>query len=142
MEVQLRQAARAWLRATIQHVPIWTGMSMGSFRPLGAFLRIKIPIKPELYIIGRTIERGAAASEYKFMKQGTKYTFEFDEGVASYAINEYFNVNPPLHLKTPGPWYSFRYGEAAFQEYVEKEMPNRFPRVEEALVITRQGINT
>ncbi len=46
MNVQLRQAARAWLRAVILKVPVWTGMSRGSLRPLGAFLRVAVPISP------------------------------------------------------------------------------------------------
>lgn len=141
MNVQMRQAARAWLRAVIVNVPVWTGMSRGSYMPLGAFLRVKIPIVPSTsphaqsaIRQGRTAQAGADASDFKFDKNGTKYRFEFDMGVPSYAINEYFNVKPPINLITPGPWHSFRAGEQAWEDYVRNEMPKRFPRVEQVII--------
>lgn len=35
MTVQIRQAAREWLRAVIPRVPVYTGTSRGSLQPLG-----------------------------------------------------------------------------------------------------------
>jgi hypothetical protein len=147
MEIQLRQAARAWLRAVIVKVPVWTGMSVGSFIPLGAFLRVKIPIVPSASPFaqaairqGRTAAAGAAASTFEFRKEGHKYIFEFDEGVPSYAINEYFNVKPPINLITPGPYGSFRAGEQAFQDYVTNEIPKRLPRIENIVVTKKRAL--
>lgn len=140
MDVQLRQAARLWLRAVILKVPVWTGTSMGSLKPLGAFLRVAIPISPVAKRSGMGPEVGASKSTFTFGKQGTKYIFEFNEGVLHYTINEFFNVSPPIHLKTPGPYDSFKAGNEAFQAYIANELPKRLPRIEEVLTTQRVEI--
>jgi len=137
MNVQLRQAARAWLRAVILKVPVWTGMSRGSLRPLGAFLRVAVPISPVASRKNYGIQAGANASAFKFSKEGTKYIFEFDEGVLHYTINEFYNVKPPINLITPGPYGSFKAGELAFQTYVTDVLPGRLPRLEDIITTNR-----
>lgn len=137
MEVQLRQAARAWLRAVIVKVPVWTGMSRGSLIPLGAFLRVKIPITPVASKPGMGPLAGSLRSSFNFTKRGTSYSFEFDESVAHYTINEFFDVSHTIKLITPGPYNSFRFGAAAFQAYVTNELPKRLPRVEDVIVTKR-----
>lgn len=133
MDTQLRQGARAWLRAVLVKVPVWTGMSRGSLRPLGAFLRVAVPITPKVTRSGMGPDEGAKRSSFKFGKEGTEYFFSFDEQVAHYTINEFFNVSPPLNLITPGPYGSFEAGAEAFQDYIETELPKRLPRFEEII---------
>jgi len=131
MDVQMRQAARAWLRAVILKVPVWTGMSRGSFKPLGAFLRVAIPISPVATRSGMGPDAGASLSSFSFGKEGTKYIFEFEDNVPHYAINEFYNVRPPINLITPGPYGSFKAGQDAWDQYVTQVMPSKFPRPEE-----------
>jgi len=140
MDVQLRQAARAWLRAVILKVPVWTGMSRGSLKPLGSFLRVKVPISPKAVRKGMGPGVGATQSAFKFGKEGNKYIFEFDEQVMQYTINEFFNVRPPINLITPGPYGSFNAGADAFEKYVQNEMPGRLPRPEQATVTRRVNL--
>jgi hypothetical protein len=133
MEVQMRQAAREWLRAVIQKVPVWTGMSRGSLKPLGAFLRVAIPISPVEFRKGMGPEAGARRSTFFFGRKNTKYKFYFNENVLHYTMNEFFNVNPPIHLIHPGQWHSFEAGEDAFEAYVKDVLPGRLPKFEDVI---------
>jgi len=140
MKVQMRQAAREWLRAVIEKVPVWTGMSRGSLKPLGRFLRVAISIRPVAKRKGMGPGAGEAFQSFSFGVQGTTYSFEFDEGVEHYLINEFHDVSHSIPLRTPGPYHSFEAGNQAFIRYVENEMPKRFPRVEKFIVQKRIGI--
>jgi hypothetical protein len=134
MEVQLRQAARAWLRAVVLKVPVWTGTARGTLRPLGQFLRVSIPISPVKRKRGFGPDIGAQRSAFSFNKTATTYSFEFDQQLAYYAVNDFYHVNLPLI--NPTPWGSFRAGEAAFNKYVQTVLPERLPRVEDLIVKT------
>jgi hypothetical protein len=134
MEVQLRQAARTWLRAVILRVPVWTGTARGTLRPLGQFLRVSIPISPVKFKKGFGPDVGARKSLYDFSKRGTTYAFEFDQELAYYSLNDFFQVNLPL--RNPTPWGSFKAGEAAFNKYIATELPKRLPKVEDILTQT------
>jgi len=136
MDVQMRQAARAWLRAVITKVPIWTGMAQGSLRPLGTFLKVAIPITPVAFRKGMGPDAGAAKSSFVFKKEGNKYIFRFTEGVAHYTINEFYDV-PNVKLRTPGPWRSFKEGELAWDDYIQNELPKRLPKLEMFIVQKR-----
>lgn len=132
MQVQLRQAARAWLRAVLVAVPVWTGTARGSLKPLGAYLRVAVPISPIAFRRGKGPEIGAGQSSFTFgtPKPGL-YTFEFNEQVAHYLINEFNDVSEHIHLTHPTPWESFQRGEEAFQKYVDDVLPGRLPRIED-----------
>jgi hypothetical protein len=134
MEIQTRQAARAWLRAVIEKVPVWTGMARGSLKPIGGFLKIAIPISPVAVRKGMGPAAGASRSTFFFGKSGTKYQFRFNENVLHYAINEFFDVNPPIHLTHPGEWHSFEAGAKAWQDYIENVLPGRLPKFEDIIV--------
>lgn len=139
MQVQLRQAAREWLRAVILRVPVWAGTSRGSLRPLGSYLRVAVPISPR---VGPTATRGpsvgAGQSDFEFSspRKGV-YQFTFDEQVLHYRLNEFFDMSGFLPLLTPTPWASFKAGETAFTRYVNDVLPKRLPRPEQFLVQKR-----
>ena len=118
IKIQIRQAAREWLRAIILKVPVWTGTSVGSLKPLGAYLRVSIPIDPKVVRKGYGPSVGAGLQEFSFERHGNTWSFNFTEEVPHYLVNEYFNANlTGFHLKTPGPYRSFAAGEAAFDKY-------------------------
>jgi hypothetical protein len=133
MEQQMRMAARAWLRAVIPHVPVYTGMARGSLRPLGQFLKVSVPISPIATRKGMGIGAGESKSWFKISKSGGNYTFEYNSSVAHYEINEFYNV--PLPLTHPTPWHSFKYGDEAFNEYARTKMPPRIPRVQDFIKV-------
>lgn len=129
MEVQLRQAARAWLRAIIKNgvIPVWTGTSKGVFLPLGRYLRVAIPIKPVKQRKGYGPEVGASKSTFEFGKEGNKYFFEFLHDLGYLTNNEEKNMRPPINLINPGPYRAFVKGQEAFDKYLAENLDRRLP---------------
>jgi hypothetical protein len=138
LEVQVRQAARAWLRAVIPRVPVYTGMSRGSLQPLARFLRVAIPISPDQGAIRhpkKTPEAGASQSFFDFPNNGYVYSFQWDTDVLHYKINEYNNMSGILPLRHPTPWHSIEAGNKAFNAYIEQTLPKRLPRVSDFIKV-------
>lgn len=127
LEKEIRMAARAWLRAVIPRVPVYTGMARGSLQPLGRFLKVAVPISPVAKRKNMGPAVGAAQQSFKFEVKNGKYLFGFNSTVAHYMINEFYSV--PLPLRNPTPWQSFEAGRTAFNEYVANELPKKLPRV-------------
>lgn len=136
MQEQIRQGAREWLRAVILKVPIWTGTSMGSLRPLGAYLRVAVPSNYEVVRKGYGPSVGKALQEFKFDKKDHIYTFSFTEEVPHYLVNEYFNANEQgFHLRNPGPYRSFAAGEKAFINYINTYLVKRVPNLQDFITV-------
>lgn len=118
-----RQAIREWLRSVILNVPVKTGHARGSLKPLGAFLRVAVPIKPKA---GERNKSGTGANQSKFIiiddktnpGQG-KFVFEWRSDVFHYYLNEFGFVH--------GPWGSIEAGEQAFFNYLETNLERRLP---------------
>lgn len=133
IQVQQRQAARAWLRAIIEKVPVWTGMSRGSFKPLGAYLRVAVPISPVARRSGMGPSAGASKSQFSFTRTGNVWTFAFTEEVAHLLINDAFNVSAYIHLRTPGPYNAFKAGSDAYQQYIDENLLKRLPNLNDSI---------
>jgi hypothetical protein len=142
LQRESRNAARAWLKAVLVKVPVWTGEARGSLRPLGAFLRVAVPISPSsskwaqrAMLEGHTAEAGAAQGSFEF-KTETKLriVFEARTEVIHYLINEFHNVNPPIHLIEPAPWLSHVAGKKAYLEYLEENLKNKIPNLKSYFV--------
>ena len=138
MKEQVRQAARAWLKAVILKVPIWTGTSMGSLQPLGAYLHVPVPKDYKVVRSGYGASVGRANQEFSFERTGNVWSFSFTEEVAHYLVNEYFNANSSgkFHLITPGPYRSFAAGEAAFEGYINQYLVKRVPNLHDYVTET------
>jgi len=136
MKEQIRQAAREWLRAVILLVPVWTGTSKASLQPLGAYLKVAVPVSPVVNRKGFGLSQGRANQEFSFSREGNIWSFEFKEEVAHYLVNEYFNVNASgkFHLKTPGPYRSFAAGEKAFTKYIDTYLLQRVPNLKDFIL--------
>lgn len=146
MEVQMRQAARAWLRAMLTAElpiirrgtgtskgipPVWTGTSRGTLIPLGRFLKVAIPITPLVKRPGRGPMVGASKGKYQFGKSYDRYYFRFSTQLAWYTLNEFNNSTIPLTHKTP--WNGFEIGQKAFQDYCNTQMVKLLPKVRDAI---------
>lgn len=129
LEIQIRNAAREWLRAVILHVPTFTGETRGSLQPLGKFLRVAVPISPVAVRKGHSPATGAQQQLFTFSYVNGIYTFEYQSNVLQYKINEFYDVSHIIPLRTKVPWDSFIYGNAAFQAYAKNVIPKRIPRV-------------
>lgn len=150
MKIQMRQAAREWLRAVYPHVPVYTGMARSSLKPLGRLLKVAIPITQSKN--GRKRERpgysrsdGEAQGVFSFGdNENGVYTFSFDTQVLHYYLNDTFDTKGAgmFNLINKTPWESAEYGEKAFRTYVEKVMPGRLPRIADHIIysaVTRRG---
>lgn len=140
LDEQNKQAARQWLRAVLLRVPTFTGEARGSLLPLGAFLQEYIPIHVKEIRKGHSPSIGAEQSEFKFQR-GINTGFTFTEGVVHYIINEYYDVNPPIHLTHgPRPWFSFLKGREAYRAYMEKYLIENLPNIADFMFV--RGIAT
>lgn len=138
---RMRLAAAAFIRASVPHVPVDTGMARGSFLNLArALTRAGFPVsvdinpvrvgtrKKPIWYYSEKGERlpkrpttGASLSEYAFYSKGDKYTFDFETNVWHYAIMDFYNV------KGNGPWESFKIGREAFlsvMQGLKDDIPN------------------
>lgn len=129
LDTQLRQAARAWLRAVIPAVPVYTGTARGSLQPLGRLLKVAVPIDPETSRSGKGPGIGAAKSHFEFSSKGGIYSFDWSTDVLHYWINEYNDMSGILPLTHPTPWHSLEKGEAAFNAYLAENLAKRIPNM-------------
>lgn len=134
LDIAVRKAAAAWLRAVLTRVPIYTGEARGSLVPLGQFLHVAI----DTAITQNAIEHGHISREtkgesegrFKFEHLKTLIRFTFETKVLHYILNEKFDMNPPIHLThLPRPWDSMTVGKEAFFEYLKGDLPRRIPRL-------------
>jgi len=89
LQVMVRKAAREWIRAAIVTVPTYSATARGTFKPLGRFLRVAIPVgkvvsrrtshkvRGQVYQLG--FDQGANYSDYKFVIEGNRISFKFDQ---------------------------------------------------------------
>jgi hypothetical protein len=136
LQVQLRQAAREWLRAVIPRVPVYTGTARASLKPLGRFLRVAVPIRPVASRPGMGQFAGESQGIFEFKNERFVYTFTIGTGVRHYVTNEFYDVRPKIHLQhEPIPWQSHAAGQAAFLRYVNSTIPKRMPSIKDFLEI-------
>lgn len=141
VRTQIRQAARAFLRAAMIRVPVQSGMAKGSFIPLATLLKVALPINPTIrrpakYLGGdlKSPELGASLATNPneiFVEAGDTFTFNYSNDVYHYLLNELTNGGS----KT-APWLSFETGEAAFDEYIEKNFEDKLPNLLNFMKIT------
>ena len=134
-EVEVRQAAREWLRAVIKEIPTYTGTARGTFKPLGQFLKVAIPKSTPVSnrkskrIQGRTYKLGPAAgaqygTDFDFTQNAFKFGFNYTVELPYIWWNS-FGPGPP-QLKKPTPWFAIQQGTTAFGNHLREEMPGKF----------------
>lgn len=144
LEDQLKKAMVEFLLAAIPLVPVYTGMARGTFRPLGRFLNVQIPIDPVPGALSAHPTMGADAGE-AFGQDFEFGTSEHGKPFVRFNIDlEYFKINEltpgPAWLKHPGPWHSFEAGRKAFREYLRNNLTINMPRIGKFVVRTRVPI--
>lgn len=139
LEAQVRQAARAFLRAALEKVPTYTGMARGSLIPLGRFLNVSIPIeltfdKKHGHEDRTALGEQAGRKAFNFSSGNkTKFTFSFELKVLHYLINEGTKDAIP-NLRNPTPWLSLDAGLEAFYGYLRENLEDKVPRIKDFVV--------
>lgn len=125
LEVIQREAARAWLRAVLEHVPTWTGTARGTYLSLGSVLRVAVPIKPIVTRPNRGPIFGTVKSYFDFSAEGLVYRFSFTQNLEYYLMDE-LNIVPNIPST---PWFSFSYGENAWMIEVKNRLHTDLPQI-------------
>ena len=143
LEVQHRQAVREWLRAVIAKVPVYTGTAKGTFKPLGRYLRVAVPVSPintskkYFYYKGKKYRLGLTAAEeyltfsFKSRRTPFTYSYNFDYDIKlPYLVWNDIQPGPSwFPFKTPPPYYATNAGEAAYNKYLSEIAPTRLPKI-------------
>ena len=144
LRAQLRQAARAWLRAVLVRVPQYTGTARGTFKPLGQFLHVTIPpgkiyakdrrrlgqhlAKGSKSVQGSTYQIGPSSNDYaefSFDYGPREYKFIFTQNLPWAIWNDIYPAPAWITLPSNPPWHAIQAGNAAFKNYLRVEMPKR-----------------
>lgn len=147
---QMRQAARAFLRAALPLIPQYTGMSKASWLPLGRFLRVAVSITPktnrrmDYYVNGVNTGWPKNPATGQMLGEGT---FVFEEGSPSNLIFAFVTWNvidqyikqdmPPAEYnanKPYVPWQSYEAGKEAFAHYMRTEGLRKMPNVKDFII--------
>ena len=135
-------AAREWLKAVIQMVPVWTGQALGSVKYakgrsgtsaglfLGEYLKVQIPINPLHFRPNKNPRTGGLQGRYTFSSSRHQYRFTYQTNVIYYVIQDFFNIG----VSPSAPWNSMQYGREAFIRSIREEMKIRLPRVNSFII--------
>ena len=132
-KVLLRLATRAWLKAAAETIPVYTGTAKGTYKPLGRFLKVAVPIGAvksdrkqkrvggQIHPLGP--DKGDFYSDFELKDTHPQYRFIFDQTLP-WAVWNILQPGPPqLIQKTP--WNSHKIGRKAFFEVIRSEGPKR-----------------
>lgn len=139
---QVRQAARAFLRAALTKIPLYTGMSQASLVPLARFLNVSLhPKITELAASHGHKDRTAEGerlgkSAFKFKNTKQLHTFEFNIPDFYFRVNEFEKAPASFKLTNETPWRSFDEGLAAFNSYLNANLRERAPKLKDYVVTT------
>jgi len=138
MERRNREAIRAYIRAVLTRVPVYTGMARASIKyadgpngPLASWLGVSITISPireylkpqKYYPDGKNIQAGQARGFYTVQMGPTTFSFSFNSEVPHYYWNEYWKTLPNVK----GKWQSNKYGAKAYEKEFRKGVIKGFP---------------
>ena len=135
------EAAKVFLRTAFSEIPVWSGMSAGTYLNLSRLVNIAINISPlvsnlKYYAIKppipKTPESGIQLSkpiDQIFTEEGDVYYFNMSNTVIQFRLGE-FGGSPTR----PAPWASFEKGTVAFIDYVKTELPKRLPNIKNFMI--------
>lgn len=143
-QVLVKQAARAFVRAAVPLIPVWSGHALGSLKfasgingNLGRALNIAIPIspKPNSWRKGKNQYAGGKFGRYNFTAQRHIYTFLFRSDVLHLFLNNFFARTGNVKEQIVAPWGALEAGDRAFQDYVQANS-SKLPKIGDYIVKT------
>jgi hypothetical protein len=123
----IEEAARAWVRAALSIIPVWSGASRATLQSLARAVGETVPILPESNAPNR-IALGRLHSRGGIEKDGVaSYSFYYETTLRYLIANETTNVQPRTEglfsrLIEPTPYEFRKAGERAAQAVVEKRL--------------------
>lgn len=138
LQIRIRQAARAFVKAAIVKIPVDTGEARGTFLPLGRFLNVAVPIGGEPRR-GKSAQTGSSPNKQLLFTFGSEELgeyFEIDWQLFHFWFNDFFTHHYPKG-QLPTPWGSIEAGKQAFMEYMKTEAPRLMPRLNEFIEVRR-----
>jgi len=134
MESVIKQAARTWLRVA-SVIPVWSGESKATFRPLADLVQFPLIITPARHALRRPGISNDVGELNADVRRGL-YDFQYATDLAHLIYNEFHNANidpdPTLfsRLRNPGPYHFQRRALSAFQTYARNvRLPDPRPHV-------------
>lgn len=134
----IAEAAAEWLGATVPLIPVWSGASRGTFRPLASKIGLQILILPRAFVERIGFGESQATGQVTIDPSAGRFTFSYSTTLAHLVYNEFNNANvspdPTLfaRLLNPGPYRFQEAGEKAFREFAQSV---RLPDPSPALII-------
>ena len=134
VEKVMKEATAEFIEAAIVAIPVFTGLSRGSFLNLVDWVssqrRVDLDINPEpgaKRYPDKTPEKGANLSFFEFKNEGHHIYVSFSPGEFHYKWNEFaavewFPFNPSSNI---GPWHSLELGRGAYKDYLRKHLKRR-----------------
>jgi len=119
----IAEAAAEWLGATMSLIPVWSGASHGTFRPLASKLGLQLVITPRAFVNRIGFGEANATGEVTADAAAGRFTFSYSTTLAHLIYNEFNNANitpdPTLfaRLLQPGPYRFQEAGEKAFRDF-------------------------
>jgi len=122
----LKTAAKAFVLGTFNNIPVWSGMSRASMRPIGQYLGIsaELPIDRASDAPNR-IPAGYSQGAFDFEFGPKVYKMTFVSRVFHYYLME--NYRMPQNNYTP--WESTKWGAEGFIKTIELEGKNYLPNL-------------
>lgn len=138
-EVEMKEAAKEFIRAAAPKVPVITGFAKGTLIPLaeasGAELLFTVldATRTEYYQgIPKSPETGAlfgTPRERIFTREGNTFYFNYESSVIYYAIQDIYHYTSPT-----SPWGSFPAGQDAFITYMNTRGIKNLPTLLKYLI--------
>ena len=111
MQEKLEEAARRWVEAATGRVPVWTGMSRASLRPITKLANGTIVISP-LQAKSR-IPEGERLGDASLIARFPQYELKISTAVEHFVIQDETKVR--RGGSPSAPWKAFEAGNAAMQ---------------------------
>lgn len=131
----LINAMKAWVvsaKDSANRIPVWSGMALGSIRPVGNFVGISVVISPAASAFPKPGDRsGQGAAQTQFPKPTIvpgRYRFNWSTNVEHLKFNDENDANAVgFHLThQPRPWEFKKHADAEFDKEMKDGLKN-FP---------------
>jgi len=138
MTAKLKEAIRAWLKASIEVVPTWSGASRATFEKLARLGDMVIEYGPQKsYKNRKPLGRKESSAKVSINESSGKFYFEWGTSLQYFIINNFGaqqyipreqapannNIISPKGLKNPGPYRIEDRGKKAVEE-LKITLPN------------------